>query len=117
MHQLLLRVCYILLLVHGFVVSTVATETDETFEAELVIKGHRFDPDVLELPKGRKIRLTVYNEDDTVEEFESIDLKREKIVPSNSFIHVILAPLKPGTYAFFGDFHPDTAKGTIIVNE
>jgi hypothetical protein len=89
---------------------------DGTLEVNLSIKDHRFFPEVLELPKGRKIRLIVHNQDSTAEEFESIDLKREKLVAGNSFIHVILAPLKPGRYEFFGDFHQETAKGVIIVN-
>jgi Cupredoxin-like domain len=29
-------------------------------------------------------------------------------------ISVFVGPLKPGTYAFFDDYHPDTAKGTMI---
>ena len=47
----------------------------------------------------------------------SIDLKREKIVLANSKARVILAPLKPGEYKFFGEFHEDTAQGKIIVKE
>jgi hypothetical protein len=27
---------------------------------------------------------------------------------------LVFAPLKPGTYPYFGEFHPDTAKGRII---
>lgn len=89
----------------------------ETVEAELIIKDHRFEPEILELPAGKKIRITVHNQDDTIEEFESLDLKREKIVLGKSKIRVILAPLKPGEYKFFGEFHEETAKGKIIVRD
>jgi hypothetical protein len=27
---------------------------------------------------------------------------------------VVIAPLKPGSYSFFGEFNPDTAQGRII---
>lgn len=27
---------------------------------------------------------------------------------------VVIAPLKPGSYPFFGEFHPDTAQGRIV---
>ena len=86
-------------------------------EVDLIIKDHKFEPEILELPAGEKIRITVHNKDNTVEEFESIDLKREKIVLANSKARVILAPLKPGEYKFFGEFHEETAQGKIIVKE
>ncbi|CAK6888881.1 hypothetical protein DK2RH_05855 [Rickettsia helvetica] len=35
----------------------------------------------------------------------------------NESINIILAPLNPGKYEFFGDFHQDTAQGFIIVND
>ena len=86
-------------------------------EVDLIIKDHKFEPEILELPAGEKIRITVHNKDNTVEEFESIDLKREKIVLANSKARVILAPLKPGEYKFFGEFHEETAQGKMIVKE
>ena len=89
----------------------------DSIEAHLVIKNHQFQPKILELPAGKKIRLTIYNQDDTIEEFESIALKREKIILANSYARIILAPLKQGEYKFFGEFHEDTAQGKIIVKE
>ena len=87
------------------------------FEVDLIIKDHKFEPEILEVPTGQKIRITIHNQDNTIEEFESHDLKREKIVLANSKARVILAPLKPGEYKFFGEFHEETAQGKIIVKE
>jgi hypothetical protein len=87
----------------------------ETIEVDLHIKNHKFIPDVLELPMGKKIIINVYNDDSTIEEFESVDLKREKIIPANSKAKIILAPLKEGEYKFFGEFNEETAQGKIIV--
>jgi len=84
---------------------------------DIYIKDHKFFPSVVELQEGRKIIITVHNQDPTIEEFESIDLKREKIVLGNSETKIVLAPLKPGEYKFFGDFHQDTAQGKIIIKE
>lgn len=89
----------------------------EVIEVMLIIKDHKFIPETIEVPKGHKIRLTVKNEDPTVEEFDSVDLNREKIIPGNSETHIILAPLKPGKYSFMGEFHSDTATGQLIVND
>jgi len=84
-------------------------------EVDLHIENHEFIPNVLELPAGTKIILNVYNDDPTIEEFESIDLKREKIILANSKTRIVLAPLKEGEYKFFGEFNEKTAQGKIIV--
>jgi heme/copper-type cytochrome/quinol oxidase subunit 2 len=80
----------------------------------LVIKDHRFQPTEIEIPAGQKIALLVKNNDMTPEEFESTELRREKVVPGGEQITVYIGPLKPGTYEFFGDFNPKTARGHII---
>ena len=80
----------------------------------IVIKDHKFIPETLKVKAGEKIRLTIRNEDSTAEEFESHDLQREKIVPPNSEVVVLLRPLSPGVYGFFGEFNPATAQGKIV---
>ena len=80
----------------------------------LVIKDHKFEPTEIAIPAGQKIALTVRNSDPTPEEFESSELRREKVVPGGEEITVYIGPLRPGTYEFFGDFNPKTARGHII---
>ena len=80
----------------------------------LVIKDHQFQPTEIEIPAGQKIALLVKNNDTTPEEFESTELRREKVVAGGEQITVYIGPLKPGTYEFFGDFNPKTARGHII---
>lgn len=81
---------------------------------DVTIKDHRFTPDEIKVPANQKIKLNVKNEDATPEEFESHDLKREKIIKGNSSAIISLEPLKAGTYKFFGEFNEETAKGRII---
>jgi hypothetical protein len=81
----------------------------------LVIKDHRFQPVEIEVPAGQKIALIVKNDDPTPEEFESHQLKREKVIPGGQQVTVSIGPLKPGRYEFFGDFNPKTARGYIVV--
>jgi hypothetical protein len=81
----------------------------------LVIKDHKFQPTEIEIPAGQKIALTVKNNDTTPEEFESAELRREKVVAGGEQIIVYIGPLKPGRYEFFGDFNPTTARGHIVV--
>lgn len=96
------------------VVACVEAAAASMYEATLVIQGHRFVPANLKVPAGRKIKLTVVNKDATPEEFESYALKREKIVPGNGRIVVVVGPLKAGEYPYFGEFNPKTAQGALI---
>lgn len=84
------------------------------FEAKLAIRDHKFDPPELNVPAGTKIKLLVENLDATPEEFESSELKREKVVVGKGTITVYLGPLDAGHYHFFGDFHQETAQGELI---
>lgn len=79
----------------------------------LTIKDHRFTPETVSVPAGEPLELIVVNEDGTPEEFESRDLRVEKFIAPKSRIKLRIGPRKAGDYAFFGDFHPKTAKGTL----
>ena len=81
----------------------------------LTLKDHKFNPDRVTVPAGQRFRIEVINNDDTVEEFESYDLKIEKIVVPGGKITASAGPLRPGEYKFFGDYHPDQAVGVLIV--
>ncbi len=80
----------------------------------ITIKNHHFIPDKLIIPSSKKIKIIIDNQDDEVEEFESFDLHREKIVPGKSKIIIKIGPLEAREYRFFGDFHRKTANGLII---
>jgi plastocyanin len=105
-----------LVLFFAFFVSIASISwADEVKEYKIQIKDHKFIPENTVIPADQKIKLIVENLDSTIEEFESQDLSREKIVGGKKSITVNLAPLKPGTYKFFGEFHPKTAQGTLTV--
>lgn len=82
---------------------------------ELTIQNHRFEPAEVQVPAHTKLKLLVRNADPTAEEFESTELRREKVVPGGQEVPIYVGPLAPGTYEFFGDFHPQTARGRLIV--
>jgi Cupredoxin-like domain len=83
----------------------------------LTIKNHRFVPSEVSVPAGERLRIEVENQDSTPAEFESADLRVEKIVVPGGKIAVMAGPLKPGVYKFFDDYHPDTATGTMTAVE
>jgi plastocyanin len=90
-----------------------AVAADEP-ERTIVIKDHRFDPTVVEVPAGERVKLVIDNRDATPEEFESTDLRREKVVLGNSKGIVWVGPLPKGEYGFYGEFHQSTAQGKLI---
>ncbi len=83
-------------------------------EFTVTIKNHRFTPSELKVPANKRIQLTVVNDDPTPEEFESKEMKVEKVIPGKSKGVVRIGPLAPGRYPFFGEFNEATAKGTVI---
>jgi len=83
----------------------------------LTIKNHLFVPSEVSVAAGERFRIEVANQDSTPAEFESADLRVEKIVVPGGKIAVMAGPLKPGIYKFFDDYHPDTAKGTLTAVE
>jgi len=86
----------------------------EEKEYAIQIKDHKFVPAVIEVPTDQKFKLVIENLDKTLEEFESVDLKKEKLVGGGKKITIIISPLKSGEYKFFGDFHQKTAQGKIV---
>ena len=83
-------------------------------ELSLVIENNKFTPDRLEVPANKKVKINIENKDSAAEEFESHDLKIEKVIPAKSKGVVWVGPLKPGEYKFVGEFHEKTAKGVIV---
>ena len=80
----------------------------------LTIKDHRFTPTEIKIPANKRVQITVVNDDPTPEEFESHEMKVEKVIPGKSKATVRVGPLKPGRYPFFGEFHEDSALGHIV---
>ena len=93
---------------------SLAPATLHAQDLTLTIKNHRFTPSELKVPAGKRLQLTVVNDDPTPEEFESHAMKVEKVIPGKTKAVVRVGPLKPGRYPFVGEFHEETAKGVLI---
>jgi hypothetical protein len=81
----------------------------------LNIENGRFAPETIEVPAQTRFKLVITNHGPGPEEFESKELRKETVLAPGVTRSVVFAPLKPGTYSFFGEFHPDTAQGQIVV--
>jgi uncharacterized protein (DUF58 family) len=93
-----------------------ARAEEPPFEIRITIREHRFEPATIEVPAGRALKLIVTNADATPEEFESVGLKIERVIPPGKTAEFTVKPLRANrNYKFFGEFHPETAQGQLVV--
>lgn len=108
-----IRLLNILIVVAAFMVAKwIYAEDMPTFN--LIIRAGHFVPSSIQVPADTKFRLVIKNEGPGPEEFESIELHKEKVLAPGASSFLIFRPLKPGSYKFFGEFHPKTAQGYIV---
>jgi plastocyanin len=82
-----------------------------TFKLEM--NDGKLNPERIEVPAGQRIKIEVHNIGKGAAEFESIQLRKEKVLAPGADSFVVIAPLTPGEYKFFDDFH-QTAQGVIV---
>jgi ribosomal protein L22 len=93
-------------------VSTTAMADDNA--VSLSLKDHKFTPAEIHVKANTPTTVTLSNNDDETEEFDSTSLKIEKVVTGHSTGVFRWRPLAPGRYPFMGEFHSDTAQGIVI---
>jgi hypothetical protein len=57
------------------------------------------------VPANTRIRLELVNTGETPAEFESLELKKEKVLAPKASSVLVIRTLAPGRYDFFDDFH------------
>lgn len=101
------------LLVALLAVAPPSAQADEpTFTID--IKDGVITPLELEVPANSRIRLEVTNSGRSPAEFESVQLKKEKVIAAGNSSVIVIRNLDPGTYDFFDDFHIDMPHAKII---
>jgi hypothetical protein len=81
---------------------------------ELAVKDKKFEPAEIKAPANARIVIHITNRDATAMEFESKELKAEKVIAANGEGILRVGPLKPGKYQFFDDFN-QANHGTLVV--
>lgn len=81
----------------------------------VVAREGRLIPDTLNVPAGARFKITVRNDGHDAIEFESLQLRKEKVLAPGAASFVVIAPLKPGAYEFFDEFHPNTGRMRVVV--
>jgi len=82
---------------------------------KLIIKAGYFQPETITVPAHTRFKIVISNLGPGPEEFESKALRKESVIAQGVTRSVVFAPLKPGRYPFFGEFHMQTAQGIIFV--
>jgi hypothetical protein len=80
----------------------------------VVARDGRLVPAVLNVPAGVRFKIVIRNEGRDAVEFESLQLRKEKVLAPGAQSFLVIAPLKPGKYDYFDEFHPDTSRGRIV---
>ena len=97
----------------ALVASAASAEDLPTYR--LVARDGRFDPARIEVAAGKRFKIEIENAAKGPIEFESKDLKQEKVLAPGAKSFVVINGLKPGEYRFFDDFNPDTSQGKVVV--
>src|SRR5215510_8511664 len=100
-----------LLIASVLVVPALAVAADDI---PLTIENNRFQPDEIKVKAGEGFVLVITNKDKKAEEFESRDLRIEKVIPAGRTVRLKMPALKAGTYNFVGEYSEKTAKGRIV---
>ena len=95
-------------------VAPIAHGAEELLVLQLVARDGKFEPLKLEVAAGKRFKIEISNEGKGPMEFESRDLKQEKVLAAGAKSSVVINPLKPGTYTFFDEYHMDAPKGQIV---
>jgi plastocyanin len=87
---------------------------DDAAPVQITLKDHKFDPAETTVAAGKPIVIQLANQDATPAEFESKELRVEKVVAGGGTIIVKVRALKPGRYRFFDDYHEATTQGFLV---
>jgi plastocyanin len=82
-----------------------------TFNLEM--NDGKLNPARIEVPAGQRIKIAIRNTGKGAAEFESVQLRKEKVLAPGGDSFVVISPLDPGEYKFFDDFHQQ-AQGVIV---
>jgi hypothetical protein len=105
-------VTLVAILAFAGLVSLSARAEDPTFRIEF--KDGVVTPKRIEVPAKVRIVLELVNAGSTPAEFESKELRKEKVLAPGSSSSLILRSLDPGEYKFMDDFHPERPASVLV---
>ncbi|TAN56202.1 MAG: cupredoxin domain-containing protein [Rhodospirillales bacterium] len=92
-----------------------ASAAEDLLVFKLDMKDGVMAPLVIEAPAGKPFKIEITNSGRTPAEFESLELRKEKVLAPGATSSVVFRKLSPGNYVFFDEFHMDAPKGQLVV--
>ncbi|MBS1165189.1 MAG: hypothetical protein H6R00_1214 [Proteobacteria bacterium] len=89
-----------------------AAEDDPVFRIEF--NDGIVTPGRIEVPADTRFELQLVNLGKTPAEFESVPLRKEKVIGPGVTTSMVIKYLDPGEYSFFDDFHPEAPPALLI---
>jgi hypothetical protein len=94
--------------------SALAQSADEDPVFRIEFADGAINPQRLEVPANKRFKIELHNKGKTPVEFESLELKKEKVVAPDTTTFIVIRRLDPGEYKFFDDFHLDTPPAVLV---
>lgn len=71
-------------------------------------------PDRIEVPANTRFKIELHNTGTTPVEFESLELRKEKVLAPGAESFIVIRGLRPGEYRFFDEFHPEAGEALLV---
>ncbi|WP_084187348.1 cupredoxin domain-containing protein [Andreprevotia chitinilytica] len=81
---------------------------------KITLKDGVMTPARIEAPANTRFKLEITNAGKSPAEFESISLRKEKVLGPGVTSFVVVNPTSPAEHVLFDDFHPQ-AKGLLVI--
>jgi hypothetical protein len=94
--------------------ASASLRADDAPSFTLEFHDGKVSPLRIEVPAKTRFTLELRNTGDTPSEFESSELRKEKVLAPNTTSTLVIRTLDPGEYEFFDDLHPDAPKAVIV---
>ena len=87
-------------------------EEEPTFRIEF--RDGAVSPNQIDVPANTRFRLELANVGTSPVEFESVELRKEKVVAPGATSVLVIRTLDAGEYNFFDDFHPGMPSAKLV---
>ncbi len=104
----------VLVTIIGFCAFSGAARADDDPVFRIEFNDGVVTPSRLEVPANRRIILDLHNVGQTPAEFESNQLRKEKVLAPGANSALVIRTLEPGEYDFFDDFHPGSPAAVLV---
>jgi hypothetical protein len=91
--------------------------TDEDPVFSLTFRDGAIEPLVTVVPVGTRFKLVLKNEGESPVEFESTELRKEKVLGPGVTTFIVIRRLDAGEHVFFDDFHPSAPNAKLVATE